>query len=312
LKDCFYCEVALKEFMLITPLLKKISKFQKPKLLAVFAHPDDEAFLMGGALALYAQQGIQVELLCLTHGEEGSTGTPALCDRQQLARFREAELKQCCEILGVNLLPLATFPDGQLARLGVWQLAQTITQVIQKRQPDIVVTFGTDGLTGHPDHLIVSQATTLAFKYSAQTGVALFYASLEASTVEKLSDKMEGKLDNLPLRLSGIDQKLLHVTVETTSTAGLKWAALNCHRTQAANFINLTEADRDLLSQSEHFRLVSVMAKDQMSIPAPADLAARLPKSAKGDLFEAVYCYRAMDWHKVESTIMSTLLQTAY
>jgi LmbE family N-acetylglucosaminyl deacetylase len=308
----FYCEVALREFMLITPLLKKVSKFQKPKLLAVFAHPDDEAFLVGGSLALYAQQGIQVELLCLTHGEKGSTGTPALCDRQQLAQFREAELKQCCEILGVNLLPIATFPDGQLARLGVWQLAQTIAQVIQKRQPDIVVTFGTDGLTGHPDHLTVSQATTLAFKYSTQTGAALFYASLEALTVEKLSDKMEGNLDNLPLRLNGIDQKLLHVTIATTSTAGLKWAALNCHRTQSANFINLTEADRDLLSQSEHFRLVSVMAKDEMIIQAPAYLADNLSKSAKSDLFEAVYCFRARDWRKAESAIISTPLQTAY
>ncbi|MSQ17759.1 MAG: PIG-L family deacetylase, partial [Dehalococcoidia bacterium] len=41
------------------------------RLLACFAHPDDEAFPVAGALAAHAARGVEVWLITATSGEEG-------------------------------------------------------------------------------------------------------------------------------------------------------------------------------------------------------------------------------------------------
>ena len=84
----------------------------KPKrMLAIFAHPDDESFAAGGTLAKYAHQGVQVTLLCATRGEAGISGvTP-----EEAGAIREAELRKAAEHLGIEVYFLG-FQDGELAQ----------------------------------------------------------------------------------------------------------------------------------------------------------------------------------------------------
>mgnify|MGYP000732581162 CR=1 FL=1 len=62
-------------------------------LLAVFAHPDDEAYRPGGTLALLARRGVRVHLLTATRGQAGSCGEPPLCTPDELPTVRERELR---------------------------------------------------------------------------------------------------------------------------------------------------------------------------------------------------------------------------
>ncbi|MEI6046656.1 MAG: PIG-L family deacetylase [Chloroflexota bacterium] len=228
-----------------------------PSILAVFAHPDDEAFLVGGTLAHYARCGARVELLCLTHGEGGASAI-GLQRPDQLARLRRTELEECCKVLGVDLISVLNFPDGRLTDIGTNTVARSIAHVIEARQPEVVLTFGPDGLTGHPDHLAASQQTTLAFEQVARPGSALFYAGLNGQTVQRLSSRMEGSLGDLPLRLTGLPETRLPVKVDIHRTARLKWSALECHRSQADSFSGLSHSDRLLMSQYEYFQLARI------------------------------------------------------
>ena len=84
----------------------------RPKrMLAIFAHPDDESFGAGGTLAKYAHQGVQVVLLCLTRGEAGIPGVKP----EEAGDIRMHELRASCRInLGIEVYIL-DYPDGGLA-----------------------------------------------------------------------------------------------------------------------------------------------------------------------------------------------------
>ena len=144
-----------------------------PVLLAVFAHPDDETFRPGGTLALLAQYGVKVHLLTLSHGEGGSCGEPPLCTPDELPGVREREL--CCASAALNIEPphLLDYPDGQLAQIDAEQIIAEIQTVVREVRPQVLLSFGPDGLSGHPDHIIVGQWTTEVF--NRVEGIAALY-----------------------------------------------------------------------------------------------------------------------------------------
>jgi len=188
----------------------------------------------------------------------GHQAQASVFERQQLPKVRLRELEHCCEVLGVKLLRVRNFPDGRLAEVGLLKLAQPIAHAIWRLKPEIVLTFGADGLSGHPDHLALHQAATLAFETSAQPGTALFYVGLNEKSVKQLTNRLEGSLGALPLILTAAPQIDLDTAINISATSHLKWAALDCHQSQAANFAGLSEADRQLLSHSEYFQLAQV------------------------------------------------------
>jgi LmbE family N-acetylglucosaminyl deacetylase len=256
---------------------------RKPIVLAVFAHPDDETFLVGGTLAHYARNGVEVKLLCLTHGENGYNAQMNEQERQALPQVRQAELARSCEVLGVQLLSMLDFPDGGLAEVSMLKLAQPITHTIRQERPDIVLTFGRDGLTGHPDHIAIHRATSFAFQIAAFEGSALFYASLNEKTVARLSTRLPGAFNNYPLQLTGVPHAELDTIIKISHTSGLKWAALECHRSQLGSFDGLTLADYELLSKSEYFRLAKIAGSYPFTrYPSGVDV----PLST--DLFDAI------------------------
>ena len=136
------------------------------KLLCVTAHPDDECFAFGGALALAAERGVETSVLCLTDGQAG-THRPTNTTNAELGTLRRAEFAASCHILGVQHQEMLDYQDAQLEFLPLSKLAADLVQRIRQLRPHVILTFGGEGaLNTHPDHTVVSAATTAAFHWS--------------------------------------------------------------------------------------------------------------------------------------------------
>lgn len=142
-------------------------------LCAVFAHPDDESFSSGGALARYAAQGVETTLITATIGEAGELNGQS-ADPGRLAALREAELREAARILGVNHLRLLRLPDGHLAG-DTERLTAAIRSALAEIRPQVIITEDVQGITGHPDHRAVTQATITAFDSLPDSGLLKLY-----------------------------------------------------------------------------------------------------------------------------------------
>lgn len=125
-------------------------------ILSVWAHPDDETFVAGGILATAAQNGQQVICITATRGEQGvqdESRWPAA----QLANIREKELEASLRKLGVTKHKWLTYKDGECATVDQNKAIAVVANLIEKYKPDTIITFGSEGLTGHSDHRAVSR-----------------------------------------------------------------------------------------------------------------------------------------------------------
>lgn len=137
------------------------------RLLCITAHPDDEAAAFGGALLLYQARGVETYVISLTAGEAGSRGTVAK-SRDELAEIRRAEFAAACEILKVSQAEVLGYPDGELYRVPARGPIADLALRIRRIRPQVVLTFGPDGGTGHADHAMASVFATFAFHWAAR------------------------------------------------------------------------------------------------------------------------------------------------
>jgi N-acetylglucosamine malate deacetylase 2 len=152
-----------------------------PAMVVILAHPDDESFAAGGTLAKYAADGVRVALVMATRGEAGIPGRGA----EQAAAIREAELRQACTQLGVQELFFLGYEDGHLRDEDEEQAVDRLVAILGRQQPGVVLTFGPDGVSGHPDHITVSRWATMAFDgWQREAAVAshLFYIAPSEAT----------------------------------------------------------------------------------------------------------------------------------
>lgn len=149
------------------------------KLLAIFAHPDDESFgAAAGTLARYAVSGVDVHYLCATRGEAGAASDDLLAAHGgDIARLRTAELERAADVMGFAGLEFLTFRDSGMlgwaenlhpqslysAPLPV--VAARIADHLRRVQPDVIVTHDKFGWYGHPDHIKCYEATLLAYEW---------------------------------------------------------------------------------------------------------------------------------------------------
>ena len=132
------------------------------RILAVFAHPDDETFLAGGTLAKSAAEGHAVFVVSATRGEAGRRGEYEGLSVEEFARVRQHEMEAACRALRLNEPIFLDCADQQLARR-CWDSATTeVVRIIRKLQPNVVITFGPDGVSGHSDHIAISHIVTSA------------------------------------------------------------------------------------------------------------------------------------------------------
>lgn len=133
-------------------------------LMAVFAHPDDESFGNAGTLAKYAEQGVFTSLVCATRGEAGEISDPALATRDNLGQVREQELRLACSIIGIRDLRFLDYVDGALASVDEHEAVGKIVRAMREMRPQVIFTFGPEGVYGHPDHVAMSRMATSAFR----------------------------------------------------------------------------------------------------------------------------------------------------
>jgi len=136
------------------------------RLLGLFAHPDDEVFCIGGTLAKYAAAGAETMVVSFTRGEAGQIRDANIATRRTLGAKRAQELERSCNQLGVQHVRCLDYGDGMLQDIPQEQLVRHVTQIIREFQPDIVFTFDDTGAYGHPDHIVISRATTSACRQS--------------------------------------------------------------------------------------------------------------------------------------------------
>ena len=164
----------MKQLLLIGLLLgllscsdKKISKENKTKtMLAVLAHPDDEAAI-GQILSRYAREGNKVYLVIAADGRYGIEEHAGIPPGDSLATIRQGESKCACEILGIQPPIFLNAHDafGLLNGMGEYftqikMVKEKLAEIIVELKPDVIITFGPDGDTGHPDHKQISDLVT--------------------------------------------------------------------------------------------------------------------------------------------------------
>jgi LmbE family N-acetylglucosaminyl deacetylase len=161
----------------------------KRSILLVFAHPDDESSGVSGTIKKYTQQGVPVDLITATRGEKGSRlDVPANTDT---GTAREAELRAAAAIMGIRNIYLLGYKDGELEKADMNEVVNKITDIIGRIEPEIVITFGPDGISGHSDHVTVSKAATKSFEKLSAEGKGprkLYYVTIAASAVPNADD----------------------------------------------------------------------------------------------------------------------------
>lgn len=124
-------------------------------ILGVWAHPDDEAYLMAGTALLAAAAGSAVACVTATAGDAGESADEDRWPRARLGDLRRAELAASLAILGIEDHTWLGLPDGCLAEVDQATGIRLVATVIERVEPDTVLTFARDGMTGHPDHVAV-------------------------------------------------------------------------------------------------------------------------------------------------------------
>ncbi len=152
-----------------------------PTILAVFAHPDDER-IVGPLLAGYARAGAHIVWVVATDGRKGVTPFAHIPAGDSLARVRAGEARCAAAALGVGGPRLLGLEDAGLASFeALGALRDSVAAILREVRPDVVLSFGPEGGTGHPDHRLVGDVVSeLVQEGAAGAPRALFYASLPA------------------------------------------------------------------------------------------------------------------------------------
>lgn len=212
-------------------------------VLGLWAHPDDETFLSAGLMSLTRAAGGRVALVHATAGEHG-TDDPTRWPPRRLARTRAREVREALRILDVRERSRSLgLPDGGCADVddsfAVAQFARSIEVV----QPDTIVTFGPDGITGHPDHVAVARWAERAWDRTGRTARLLQVANSEAKAAE-FADVYAavgiGALGDVATRPTG--EIALEVRLDD-GFAERKLRALLAHGTQMAPIVDRIGAD---------------------------------------------------------------------
>ncbi len=230
-------------------------------LIAIFAHPDDETFGAAGIMAAAIERGVPVTVISATRGEAGESSIAGLDDPERLGVVRERELREAMRQIGVSDVRLLGYRDSGMAgspsaenplafvRAPVETVAARLASHIRSVRPRTILTFGPEGLYGHPDHLHMHHVALRAIELAAdpahkdrggsepwQTPV-LYFAAFPREEMLALLDRPNSPLRSLPADARanlGTPRAEITHTIDIESWADRKRAAIASHRTQTA------------------------------------------------------------------------------
>jgi len=191
----------------------------KKTLLAVLAHPDDESYGIGGTLARYSAEGVEIHIAIATDGSAGSIDPKWDGDRTKLTKARTLELEAAAKILGAQVHMLGYRDSGYVGdpanehpeafmNIDPENVIPKVVDLIHKIRPHVLVTHDKTGGYYHPDHIHCCQIATSAFYAAGETenipGIhsdpfqpyKLYYAAFSNRWIKYIS---------LIMRLRGLD-----------------------------------------------------------------------------------------------------------
>jgi LmbE family N-acetylglucosaminyl deacetylase len=280
----------------------------RPTLLAVLAHPDDETFGIGGTLALYAQRGVDVHLICATGGELGDVASAYLVGYGSPAARRRFELEGAARILGLSSVVLLGYRDSgmagtpanahpeALAAAPFDEVVARVVAVMRRIRPHVVITFDPIGGYRHPDHLVMQRATVEAFASAndplrlPEAGVPYRLQRLYFSTFSRRflraavwlmplfgrDPQRFGRNGDVDLLSIAVEDFPVHAAIDTSMVWHTWVAAGACHISQGGDS-QLMRGPLGLL-----FRLLGTRERYMQAEPSPA------PGTFRTDLFEGV------------------------
>jgi LmbE family N-acetylglucosaminyl deacetylase len=258
--------------------------------MVIVAHPGDESFGFGGAIATAAAAGAYVVVVCVTRGwfdARLTHGSPAPGGKNRdvkldavtwrnLDTVREDELRRSVSLLGVRVVRMLDYSEGDLDRANYDHLVSRIVEPIRMHRPEVILTFGPDGITGDTDHIVLSRAVTDAYRLAGEP--LAFEDDLEEDQVAwraaKLyhlvvpQDRVQSLLgDRAPVEGFGSSVEPT-LALELGELAQLKLAAISRHVSQtgsAGPFHDWDPEAREAWLATEHYRLAA------SALETPAD-----------------------------------------
>jgi LmbE family N-acetylglucosaminyl deacetylase len=248
------------------------------KLMAVFAHPDDEAFGTGGTLTRYAAEGHDVYLVTATRGEAGQIVEPDLATSANLPYVREQELRCACQIYGVNPPRFLDYQDGQLPIVNQGQAVGRLVRLIRDLKPQVLITFGPDGIYGHYDHIAVYRWATIAVDLAADPDCfpeqqanacqthqvsKVYFRTLPEEQVAAMVEE-EGKpaavmMDGVPFYFAGRRDDEITTVIDVSDYVESKLRGIQCHATQVGRHNRFADTPDEVMGetwfQHEHYVL---------------------------------------------------------
>ncbi len=207
------------------------------KILAVFAHPDDEAFGPGGSIAKWVKEGATIHLLCATKGEAGEN-----------AGQRDRELLEAAKVLGIKKVEFLGFKDGEISNKDLQGLEKIISQKIIKLKPDIILTYDLTGISGHLDHIAIASATSQSFKKTSIAKKLYHY-----TVTKEYTDSME---DYFVFRPDGRKKEEIDLVIDVSDVWEQRIEAMYKHKSQIKDIKRILKI-RAKFPKEEHFVIKS-------------------------------------------------------
>ena len=233
-------------------------------VVAVFAHPDDEAFTIGGVLSAFSDRGANVTLITATRGEQGEIAHPSLATPENLGEVRERELLDAAAILGISSVRFLDFRDSgmygtdanQNPMAFIQQTAESVAQklatILEEIRPDIVLTFSEEGGYLHPDHIHIHESVIATSRLRPDLIPHLYLSSFPREFFLELANQDHGAFAGMSEeRRNRMGQPLAAFTaiIDVDPYYERKTAAFAAHKTQQPK-----EGDRDFLENEEDRR----------------------------------------------------------
>lgn len=213
-------------------------------LVVVFAHPDDDAYGVAGSVALHADDpDFRFVLVLATYGEQADIPEGSPHTRETLPAVRKAEDEAAWRALGrePDRVEWLGMPDGGIADLPFEDVVAAVVPILVEEDPAVVVTFGPDGIFGHPDHITVGAATDEAFRRLRSLGRSGLRRLLHGAVPQTVFERWNAQRAAMGLHvfdptqtyhMRGVPDEQIGVTVNTRAVAARVVAGLQEHRSQ--------------------------------------------------------------------------------
>jgi len=113
----------------------RLASFAPPRVLAVYAHPDDADIAAGGVMALWASSGAHVDLVVVCDGSKGSHSAAAV--QSHVVEEREKETRAAADVLGIRTVHTLGYPDGEVSNVS--ELREQLVSIVRTLRPTIVI-----------------------------------------------------------------------------------------------------------------------------------------------------------------------------